>query len=581
MTGAAASALRAAESADRSSRQWPLAGSTGAGLLGLLAFLWLAYLVALPVGYMVVDSMTGDDGALTLANYAEAFADRKLRAAALNSLFVATGVAILSVIVGAPLAFGVVRTRMRAKGLVQATVIVSLVSPDFLLAMAYVALAGPNAGYFNVVLRDLLGLTAPGPLNIYSLWGLVFTALPHGVAFVYLALVPALRNLDPAFDEAARVQGGSLAGTIRNITLPLVRPALLSGALLAFAGSLAMYGPPQMLRLNVLTVSIREALLRLDFKAASAASMSLVVMSLVALWFYRHSIRQADRFRTMGGKSFSQRPLDIGRPWVIVLTGFGLLYCLATLIVPYGAMFALSLMRTVGEGFSRGNWTLENYEVVFANPAVLDATRLSLTLAAASATIVVVMGFLVAWLLVRSRIRGRALLDYLSIMPLAIPGTALGIALIVVYLNPPLNALGFYGSFGILFVAYLARFTSFGVRQSQSTLLQLPPELEEASRIAGAGGLKTVLAITAPLMRYGLLYAWLLVFILALPELSASVILKGIETQTLSVVLLDIWNGNGGLATASALGISMFVGVGALLLAASIMGRRAGFSLAQ
>lgn len=540
---------------------------------------WLVYLVALPIGYMLVDAFTNDDGALTVANFAEFIANPKLQAATFNSLLVGASVAVLSVAIGAPLAFGVARTDMWAKGLVQATMIISLVSPDFLLAIAYVGLAGPNAGYINTALRHLIGIEGEGPINIYSLWGLIFTALPHGVSFVFLALVPALRNLDPALDEAARVQGASVGRTVFHITLPLMRPALMSGALLAFAGSLATYGPAQVLGLNVLTISIREALLRLDFKAASAASVVLVAMSLVALALYRRSTRQAERFRTMGGKSFADRSLDVGAG-ATALTAFGLAYCLLFLVVPYGTLFAVSLMRTVGDGFSADNWTLANYAAVFANPAVRSAAWLSLTLAAGSATLVVAMGFLIAYLLVRSRARERALLDYLSVLPLAVPGTALALALVVVYLNPPFNALGFYGSFGILFVAYLTRYVTFGVRLNQSTLLQLPPELEEASRISGAGPLKTVAVVTAPLMRHALLYAWILVFILAVPELSASIILKGLDTQTLSTVLLDIWAGNGGPVTASALGITIFAGVTVLLVTASLIGRRVGLSFA-
>ena len=265
------------------------------------SIVWLLYLVAVPFGYMIVDSLT-EDG-VTLQHFGDFAADPKLRAATLNSLLVATGVAALSVLVGAPLAFGVARTAMRGKAMVRATVIVSLISPDFLIAMAYIALAGPNAGYFNRIIRDGLGIgSGPGPLDIYSLWGLIFTALPHGVSYVFIALVPALRNMDPALDEAARLQGASGLRTVRDVTLPLMRPALLSGALLAFAGSLAMFGPPHMLRLNVLTIATREALVRLDFKAASATSVVLIALSLVALLLYRRSVRQAERFRTLGVK---------------------------------------------------------------------------------------------------------------------------------------------------------------------------------------------------------------------------------------------------------------------------------------
>jgi iron(III) transport system permease protein len=537
-----------------------------------LAALWLLYLVAIPIGYMLVDAFT-DDG-LTLVNFQDFAAEPKLVRAMLNSFLVALGVAVLSVLVGAPLAFGVALTPMRGKVLIRATMVISLISPDFLLAMAYIALAGPNAGYFNRILRELLGLgDISGPLNIFTFWGLIFTALPHGVSFVFLTLVPALRNMDPALDEAARLQGASVWTALRDVTLPIMRPALLSGALLAFAGSLAMYGPPHMLRLNVLTISIRESLIRLDFKAASVASVVLIGMSLVALALYRRSTQQAERFRTVGGKSFAAREIEIGGV-AHVLTVLGVVYALIALVVPYGGMLMISFLKSVGEGVNLSNLTLENYNAVVTNPAVREAAKLSILLAAASATLVVAMGFVIAVVLVRSRLHGRAILDYLSILPLAVPGTALAIALIVVYLNWPLNALGFYGSFGILFVAYLARFVTFGVRTSQSTLVQLSPELEEASRVAGAGGFKTMLTITAPIMRQSLIYTWILVFILALPELSASVILKGIHTQTLSTALLDIWNGNGGLAMACAFGMTMFGAVSLGLLAAVLIGRR-------
>jgi iron(III) transport system permease protein len=300
----------------------------------------------------------------------------------------------------------------------------------------------------------------------------------------------------------------------------------------------------------------------------------LVLLSLAALLLYRRSVRQADRFRTLGGKGFSQREAGIGR-FAYLLTALGVAYALISLIVPYGGMLMVSMMKSVGQGVSWGNWTFDNYVEVFGDVSVRRAALQSFTLAASSATLVVLMGFMTAYLVVRTRYAARGLLDYLSILPLAVPGTALAIALAVVYLHWPLNSLGLYGTFGILFVAYLTRFITFGVRTSQSTLIQLSPELEEASRVCGAGPLTTLALIAMPLMRQALIYAWILVFILALPELSASVVLKGIHTQTLSTVLLDIWNGNGGLAMACALGMTMFATVSALLLVAIAVARKA------
>jgi iron(III) transport system permease protein len=236
-------------------------------------------------------------------------------------------------------------------------------------------------------------------------------------------------------------------------------------------------------------------------------------------------------------------------------------------------MLMVSLMKSVGEGFSAGNWTVANYATVLASPAVRHAASLSAMLAAATATLVAGFGFLVAYLLVQRHVRFHAVLDYLAVLPLALPGTALAIALIIIYLSPPLSMLGLYGTAGILLIAYVTRLIPFGVRTSHGSLVQLSPELEEASRIAGGGPVGTVFRVTMPLVRQALIYAWVLVFILALPELSSSIMLKGVETETLSVALLDIWNGNGGLATASALGMLIFAAVGTLLGIAGLFGR--------
>jgi iron(III) transport system permease protein len=369
------------------------------------------------------------------------------------------------------------------------------------------------------------------------------------------------------------MKGASAFAAIRDVTIPLMKPAILSGTLLAFATSLAMFGPPQLLGINVLTVAIRNALVGLDFSLASVAAIVLIFFSVAALLFQRISIRHSERYRTLGGKAFGARQIDLG--WAThALSAMGLLYALASLIVPYGGMLLASLMKSIGHGISANNWTLDNYKVIFSDNGIYKAAVLSFTLASASATIVVITGVIVGYVILRTRIRARFILDYLSILPLAIPGTALAFALIVAYLNWPLNLLGFYGTPTILLVAYLARFIPIGVRNSQSSLLQIAPELEEASRVFGANEVMTLLRITVPLMLPMIVYTWILVFIMAIPELSASVILRGFGTQTLSTALIGIWSGNGGLAVASAFGITIFAVVGSLFALAAFMIRR-------
>jgi iron(III) transport system permease protein len=325
----------------------------------------------------------------------------------------------------------------------------------------------------------------------------------------------------------------------------------------------------------VLTVAIRGALVRLNFASASVAAVVLIALSILALVVQRASTHHVERYRTLGGKAFGARQIDLG--WgTHALSALGIVYVFLSLVIPYGAMFAASLMKSIGNGFSAGNWTADNYVAVVGNAQILNATALSFALAALSATLVSIMGVVVAYVLLRTKVLGRAYLDYLSILPLAIPGTALAFALIVVYLNWPMNLLGFYGTPAILLIAYLARFIPVGVRNSQSTLVQIAPELEEASRVFGAGELSTVLCIVVPLLLPSIVYSWILVFIMAVPELSASVILRGFGTQTVSTALLGIWSGNGGLAVACALGMLIFAVVGFLFGLATLVARTWG-----
>ncbi|VVT05101.1 iron ABC transporter permease [Rhizobium sp. EC-SD404] len=564
----------AASAVDRTSTgKLRRSGSSGWSLTAAsLSVGCLVVFIGAPVAAIFLSSVYQDGW--TLEAYRDFLSSPRLLTATWNSLLVAIGIAVLSVVIGAPLAFGVARTNMRLKRIVRATMILALISPEFLLAMGYILMAGPNAGYANVALRAVFGMqSTAGPIDIFSLWGLVLTALPNGVAFVFLALTPALANMDPALEEAARLKGASALEAIRDVTLPLMRPALLAGALLAFATSLAMYGPPEMLGIDVLTVSIRNALLGLDFASASVAAVVLVLLSGIALGGQRLMLRNEDRYRTLGGKAFAPRRIDLG--WATpLLTALAVFYVLIAFVLPYGTMIAVSLMKSIGNGFNIANLTLDNYRVVLSDASIRKAALLSVSLAASAATIVVAIGVIVSYVILRTRFSGRSALDYLSILPLAVPGTAIAFALIVIYLNWPGNLTGIYGTPTILLVAYLARFIPIGVRNGQTALLQISPEIEESSRVFGATELQTLLRITLPLITPVVIYTWLLVFILAIPELSASIILRGFSTQTISTSLLSVWNGNGGLAVACAYGVCIFVSVSLLFLIAALVGRR-------
>jgi iron(III) transport system permease protein len=546
-----------------------------AKLMWALAAALLVYLIVVPFGYMAYECFTDKAGQATLANLPKYFGMPFVVEATANTFLLSGVVTLLSVLVGVPLAFGVSRTDMWGKGLVRSTVLVSIITPPFLRAIAYVILAGPNVGYLNQLLRYVLGLSMEsGPLDIFSAWGFVVLSIPGGVAFVFLQTASAFENMDPSLEEGARLAGATPRQVAYRITLPMAKHAVFSGALLAFSVSLAMYGIPHILNVNVLTIAIRKSLLMpLDFKAASTLSMVVLVASLGTLWLYRLSVRSAKRFQTITGRGFRPSVMRLGR-WRHGFTALGLLYGVFSFLLPYGMLVLVSFMRRMGYGLEAGNFTLHNYVYIWEEPLPRTAIINSLILATASSTLVVLLGIVIGYIIARTRVRGRAILDYLAILPLGIAGTALSVGLIIVYLNPPFSVFGVYATLWILLIAYVTRFIPFGVRYCQTAFMQVSQELEEAARLGGANWFQTVRHILLPLIKRGALYAWIVAFLSAFPELSASILLRNIGTDVVATAILDMWDGTGGLPAASALSVMVFLLLTLLvLLAQRVTGR--------
>ena len=546
-----------------------------AKLVWAFAAVLLVYLIVVPFGYMTYESLTDAHGRATLGNIPKYFGMPFVLEATTNTFLLSGAVTLLSVLLGVPLAFGVSRTDMWGKGLVRSTVLISIITPPFLRAIAYVILAGPNVGYLNQLLRFLLGLSVEsGPLDIFSAWGFVVLSIPSGVAFVFLQTASAFENMDPSLEEGARLAGATPRQVAFRITLPMAKHAVLSGALLAFSVSLAMYGIPHILNVNVLTIAIRKSLLMpLDFKAASTLSMVVIAASLLTLWFYRLSVRAAKKFETITGRGFRPSVMRLGL-WRHGFTLLGLLYGFFAFVLPYGMLVLVSFMRRIGYGLELDNFTLWNYLYIWTEPLPRAAIVNSFLLATVSATVVVLLGIVVGYLISRTRVRGRAILDYLAILPLGIAGTAFAAGLIIVYLNPPLSALGVYATLWILLIAYVTRFIPFGVRYCQTAFMQVAQELEEAARLGGANWFQTVRHILLPLIKRGALYAWIVVFLSAFPEISASILLRNIGTDVIATAILDMWDGTGGLPAASALSVLVFLVLTLLvLLAHRVTGR--------
>ncbi len=502
------------------------------------AVVCLVVLVVLPICSLFIGSVTADGG-LTLKYFHEAFAGRLYLQALLNSLMLGAWTGLFSVIIGLPLAWAVSRTNVPGKPLIRATATLSYLSPPFLTAIAFVNLFSPNSGLINILLReiDASWLT----FNIFSMKGLVLVTVLHTFPFVYLLAASALQSVDASYEEAAQILGAGKWKTAFAITAPLVMPAILSGTLIAFVNSIALFGSQAIIGLPGRIFTLPTRIYSLfdyppEYGLASALSLVFVLITVAALFLQRSYLARRS-FVTLAGKGSRPQLIDLGAArWGVF--GFCVLVFMVAIVMPYTALIAVSLSKSWGLEFWK-NITLRNYTfVLFEYDVTQRAILNSLILATASATLAVVLGTVIGWIDLRTKIWGRRLLDYAALIPLGLPGIVMAVALIQFWLAMPI---ALYGTLAILLLAYTARYVPLGVRAANSSLRQVDTSLEESARILGASWGTTMREVTLPLIWPGLFAGWLLVFVPAIQELSASILLFSSKSITLAVAVYNLY----------------------------------------
>jgi iron(III) transport system permease protein len=503
------------------------------------AILCLVVLVVLPVGSLLWGSFKGEAG-LSFENFREALTGRLYVQALQNSLILGCWTGLFSVVIGVPLAWAVTRTNVPGKPLITATATLAYLSPPFLTAIAFVNLFGPNAGLINKLMRDVLDLPWL-TFNIFTMRGLVLVTVLHTFPFVYLLAASALQSVDASYEEAAQILGASKWRTAFSITAPLVAPAILSGTLIAFVNAIALFGSQAIIGLPGRVVTLPTRIYALfdyppEYGLASALSLIFVLITVAALFLQRSYLARRS-FVTLAGKGSRPQLIDLG-PGRWLMLGFAALVFVVAIVLPYGSLIAVSLSKSWGLGFWQ-NLTLQNYRfILFEYDVTQRAITNSLILATLAATIAVMLGAIIGWIDLRTRLPGRLLLDYAALIPLGLPGIVMAVALLQFWLKVPL---ALYGTLAILLLAYAGRYVPLGVRAANASLRQVDPSLEESARILGAGWGTTMREVTLPLIRPGLFAGWLLVFVPAIQELSASILLFSSSSITLAVAVYNLY----------------------------------------
>jgi iron(III) transport system permease protein len=506
------------------------------------------YLV-LPPLYSVIQTslfttkLTGEIDQFTLRFYEDLFRELQIIGPFLNTLYFSIGSAVFATLLGGSIAWIVVRTDSPLRGLGYFTAFASFGTPFILYTIGWLLLLG-RAGPVNYWLKILFDQTTP-VLNVYSLFGMIMIESLLWSPFVFLMLAAAFRSMDPSLEEASAACGARVWQTMRRISLRLMLPAFFSVMLLIFIRSFEAFEIPALVGLpgdiRVLTTSIYLDAQKLPPRYGSAGAFAVLLMIVVAatLYIYFRLTREGDRYQTVTGKGYRPTLINLGR-WRY-LAGAGLVtYSIVLLVLPFLIILWASVlpyyMQPGLEGLTK--LTLKNYVAALNFTKITDAIKNSLLLGIGSASFVMILTLLASWLLVRTKIRGRWLLDLLTTLPLLFPGIVMGLAILRFYLFVPIPV---YGTLWILLIAFVTRYIPYGIRYTHSGLLQLHKELEEASYVSGASWYSSMRRIILPLMMPSFLGGWIFIFLLSAKELSMSVLLVSPQTPVVSVAIFELW----------------------------------------
>jgi iron(III) transport system permease protein len=551
----------------------------------------VAYLTVGPLAMLLIGAFKSGDpglpGEFTLGHFVDAYGDPTIYPLFFNSVIFALGAAMLSLVVGTTLAWIVERTDTPFKSLFYAFTLVPFIIPGVLHTIAWIYLLSPRIGFINRILVAVFNLASP-PFDIFSLGGMMWVEAMHLSPLVFVLMVAAFRSMDPALEEAAMASGASLLTTLRRVTLPLTLPAIASVVLIMFIRVLesfevaALIGLPAQIRVFTSRIYIALKNFPPDFGLAGAYSITLLLISAVGIYFYSRSTRRSEQFSTVSGKAFRPRKIQLGN-WRIVTLAIFALYFLLVVGMPFFILFWGSLVPY----FTPPSWdmldklTLNNYRdlnILACPPNVNTCLRAraaftnSLMLGISAATIVMILTSVIAWITTRTNWRGRGLLDFMTFVPITVPGLVLAVSLMWVYLT---FQIGIYGTLGILLIAYITRFMPYGIRTTTATMLQINRELEEAAHIAGGSWFQTFWRILLPLLKPGLLAGWIYILTVSMRELSTSVLLVSSQNQVLATLVFDLIDG-GNVPRLAAISVMFILALILLALGAQKLGARFG-----
>lgn len=535
-------------------------GSGGTGRIPRLVLLLVALVLVVPPVATVVlgsfrDGRTLGTGTFTLENFSSILSNRDLIEALGWTLAFALATSVLTIALAVVVAWVSERTNAPGRSLVNVTLVAAFAVPHFVIAMGWLLVLGPNTGLVNYWLTKVFGAGAT-QFDLFTFKGMVIVETFSLLPLLVLLIRPSFRAMNPELEEAAKIFGADERTTLRKITVPMARPAILAAGFLCLVLTVQAFEVPTLIgvrsRISVLSVEIyREVNGPIpNYGIASAFSVSLIVLTLAGLTFYRRSTRHADRFAQMTGKAYRARRIDLGAwKWLAALVNVGMF---VITLAPIAILAWASLFeRYMGPSPADNPLTLTMYRQVLEDPIAIDAAVNTFLLGLAGAAIVVGFTLVAAWFVLRrpGAITGAA--DHVITVPLVLPGIVLALALISIFLSLPVPL---YGTYVVILVAFVLNYLPYGMRFNVAGLSSVHRELEEAAATSGSRQFTTFRKIVVPLMLPSIIAGGLFILLGSFRQLSLVVLLAGPGNELVAPHLFDMWElGSISLAAAYAL----------------------------
>lgn len=543
-------------------------------ILLLITGIIVALLVLPPIGGLIFSSFRDtvghlpfEDTSYTIANYINVFTSGTTVEIFINTVLYALGSVAVGLGIATTFAWFLERTNVPFRRAMMVMVIAPIGMPMVVASMAWAQLANPANGFLNVMLRMIPGVERPGPLNIYSIPGMIIITGLIFAPLMYLMISGVFSRVDPSLEEAGKTSGGGLFTVFRRISLPLLGPAMLSATIYYLVITMETFEIPAMLgmprKIFVLSSGIYYAInpiqggLLPDYGIASVYGVLLLIIAGIGIYFYSRYIQRAESFATITGRGYRPSLIDLGR-WkylsVVLMSGYFFVVVVLPLFILLWTSLAPPYSKYAISTLSKFNLT--HYLKAFNYPRLWVAVTNTLIISIIVPTITMLLVTLISWLSVRQKVLGARVLDRLSFIILGIPGIVLAMVLMFIYAPLPFPI---YGTIWVIVIAGVTRSLPFGTRLMTAAFLQLHKELEEAASTCGAGLRVLLFKIVIPLLWPSFARGFLWFFVASMRDTTMALVLYTAGNQTIAVTLWFLWMEDMRFAEASAIAVPMML----------------------